>query len=325
MFLLNKMHKRTASTLCKRHKNSIQTDIAKGDAQRIFENAMYRAFSKDTEELVEILTSFWNTQKNALTYKEIRIALMAGNITVDYVEKWRQDYAKLINEKLRPKYHSINYEKCEELKKKIKTYDYDAHSYEFEKWVDSKCAGLITSATEEQKEAIKALIKRANANHLSVDEAAKVIRPCIGLTKSESLSNIKYYEYVKSNLIKSNPGMTIATAEKKAKEASIKLAEKQHRYRATCIARTELIGANNHAFAATIKDAESKGIVKRGKFVWSCTYDENSCEECKNLDGVSVDIGESFPVKGDEYYQGQHEAPPAHPNCGCSIYYVEVG
>ncbi len=159
---------------------------------------------------------------------------------------------------------------------------------------------------------------------MSVDEASRLIRPCIGLTERQATANMNYYEHIKRNLLKNNPNMSITAAEKKAREAAIKYGEKQHRYRAQTIAQTELVSANNQAYLATIKDAVSKNIIGYGKLVWSCTNDENSCEECRALDGVSVEIGQDFPVKGTEYFKGQHQAPPAHTNCGCGVYYEEM-
>lgn len=288
------------------------------------ENAMYRAFNSDKEELVEILVYFWDNQKNAITYKEIREALIKGEISVDNIEKWRQDYSRLINTKFKSKYEKINLEKCEDLRRRYKNYEYNSHDYEFNKWIESKCAGLVTAVTEEQKSAIATLIERANDNRMTPDEAAKTIRPCIGLTKTQATANMNHYEHVKASLLNNNPGIRLATAEKKARESAIKYAERQHRYRAMTIVRTELVGANNQAYLASIKDAVNKGVVGYGRFEWNCTFDENSCDECKSLDGVTVEIGQSFPIKGQEYFEGQHEAPPAHTNCGCGVCYVEM-
>lgn len=304
-------------------KNKI--DIRKDNSfKKKIENAMYRAFNSDKEEFVEILVHFWDNQKNAITYKEIRNALLNGDISYNDIEKWHQDYSKLINTKLKPRLESINREKCEGVKKEKNKYEYNSHDYELNKWIESKCAGLITNLTDEQRNAVAALIRRANDNRMSGDEASKIIRPCIGLTKPQAEANMKYYENVKKSLIKNNPDISISSAESRARESALKYAEKQHRYRADTIAQTEFVSANNQAYLASIKDAYNKGVIGYGRFVWSCTFDENSCVECMDLDGTSVDIGQSFPIKGAEYFEGQHQAPPLHPRCGCSIYFEET-
>ncbi len=50
----------------------------------------------------------------------------------------------------------------------------------------------MTQCTDTQKEAIKVFLERTVRERHSVDELAKMIRPCIGLTKpqAQQISNI---------------------------------------------------------------------------------------------------------------------------------------
>ncbi len=319
MFLFKKVKSNKFSSLVFGNKIEKSNTV-----KRKLDNMMYEAFNSDKIKLIEVLRNFWDIEKNAITYKEIRLAVLNGGLSTTDIENFRQDYSKLINEKLKPIFNDVNRCKADALNSAVKNYKYDLHDLEFRKWVNSHCAGLVTSMTDEQRNALKTLINYAYDNKMSTDEAARLIRPCIGLTEKQAYSNAKYYEHVKTELLKNNPNMGVRTAEKRARESAAKYAERQHRYRAQSIAQTELVSANNQAYLASIKDAYNKGVIGYGKFVWSCTFDENSCEECKSLDGLSVEMGHSFPIKGEEYFAGQHEAPPAHPNCGCGVYYEEL-
>lgn len=305
-------------------KKTKTSKVKKKSVKSIVSNKLYSTFSDDADNLAKILVNFWKEQQNAITYKELREAIISGEITQRDIEFWREDYSRLVNQYIRPKYENIQGEKCNYLKQQCLAYEYNSHQYEFNKWMDNRCAYLVTACTEAQKNAIATIIKRGNENRMPVDEVARQLRPCIGLNARQALANARYYDNVKSNLIKDNPNMRMATAEKMAREAAIRYGERQHRYRAEMIAQTELSFANNHAYVASIKDAYQKGVVGYGKFVWSCTFDERSCIKCMDLDGTAVDIGQSFPISAAEKYGGQHEAPPAHPNCGCSLYFEQI-
>ena len=48
-------------------------------------------------ELCTVLHSTWGKQKKAITYKEIKDAIHAGQLDMKYLMHWQQDYAKFIN------------------------------------------------------------------------------------------------------------------------------------------------------------------------------------------------------------------------------------
>ena len=51
-------------------------------------------------EPVEILCGFWQDQQNALTYQEIRQAVIDGAISQETLRLWMQDYAVLVATRL---------------------------------------------------------------------------------------------------------------------------------------------------------------------------------------------------------------------------------
>lgn len=78
--------------------------------------------------------------------------------------------------------------------------------------------------------------------------------------------------------------------------------------RAELIARTEITRANSYGSLSGYKAAQDAGVVIRKAWL----PDDSACEICldNEADGV-IDLDEQFS-SGDD-------APPAHPNCECSI------
>ena len=50
----------------------------------------------ECSEPVEILCGFWKDQQDAITYQELRQAVLDGTLNVETVEEWRQDYSILV-------------------------------------------------------------------------------------------------------------------------------------------------------------------------------------------------------------------------------------
>ena len=165
-----------------------------------------------------------------------------------------------------------------------------------------------------------------------MDELARIIRPTIGLTEPQSLANLHFYESnkerLKQSIMEKNPQMKEATAEKqaarRARESSLRYAARQHRERAQMIAETELAYAYNKGADDAIHQAQDAGLLPKMRAKWSTAADEGVCGICAALDGVEIDLGDSFDYKGKSLYGGQKQTPPAHPRCRCAVCYVEV-
>lgn len=82
-------------------------------------------------------------------------------------------------------------------------------------------------------------------------------------------------------------------------------------YRSERIARTEVISASN--FAANEAYNQS-GVVNQVQ--WLATEDDRIDDECAELDGNIIDLGDSFA--NNEYF-GDVEYPPVHANCRCTV------
>lgn len=279
------------------------------------------------DEPVEILVRHWKDQKNAITYKEIREAILKGDLTEEIFQLWQQDYAVLVATKLESIWNNamlVGTRGQPILDKLASIFYYDITSPRVRDWIATRGAEFITAITTEQKAAIRALIKEYTKGGYTVDELSRVIRPCIGLTKQQSIANLRYYNHIKETLSQQHPRMKIETAQKKAREAALKYAEKQHRDRAYTIAQTETAFAYNKGADEAIRQAQEENLLGIVEKRWCTSGDRNVCDICQSLDGMQIELDSDFDFKGKELYSGQKQTPPAHPRCGCAIEYIEI-
>ena len=118
--------------------------------------------------------------------------------------------------------------------------------------------------------------------------------------------------------------MREATAEKRAREAAVKYAEKQHRYRAFMIARTEMAFAYNRGMDEGIKQAIAKGYMGACVRVWVTAADERMCPVCGELEGVEIGMEGQYDFSRVNSRLPSGPTPPAHPNCRCAVDYREI-
>jgi SPP1 gp7 family putative phage head morphogenesis protein len=85
--------------------------------------------------------------------------------------------------------------------------------------------------------------------------------------------------------------------------------------RAEVIARTETMRASNEGQLEAWDQAKDAGLLTGTESKeWIVTPDDRLCPICEPMDGITVGLDENFDVDGD-----QVDAPPAHPNCRCTI------
>jgi SPP1 gp7 family putative phage head morphogenesis protein len=273
----------------------------------------------DMEEpqAVEWLVSIRNGQQAAVTYKELREAVLTGSISEMQLEKWRGEYAELVNTKLAPQWRIVMAAAAAERLKRYPDFVYDPFVGAAQEYIDLRGAELVTNIVTEQRDAIQAMVAQASYyDGVTADSLSRLIRPVVGLTKPQTLANLKYYNAVKTGLQEVNPNMKDTTADKKAREAAAKYAGRQHRYRAQMIARTELAMAYNYGAYGATKDAQLRGYIGDCKKTWLTADDERVCVLCGGLDGESVNM--------DAPFKNGVLIPPAHPNCRCGVAYEEV-
>ena len=169
-----------------------------------------------------ILHSTWTNQQNAITYKEIREAIMNGHMSESTFQQWQQDYSKMVSDKLSPVWVKAMETASLGVQEQHDSFFFDHTWPGVTKWVQEHGAEFVTNISAEQKNAVSALIARAYSKGESAEELSRAIRPCIGLTQRQAIANANYYDHMKDSLLKNNPGMKEATAAKKAQEAAAK-------------------------------------------------------------------------------------------------------
>lgn len=278
-------------------------------------------------EPVEFLVGFWKDQEEAFTYKEIRQAILDGAVSEETMRLWAQDYSILVAEKMYPVWQKAmaGGSHGQPIMDAIADeFVFDTHTPSVLSWINERGAEFVTAVTEEQRKAIKAMLTRHVDGTYTVDELSRVIRPCVGLTESQAKANLRYYESVKAKMLEQHPKMKPENARKKARDAAMKYAERQHRQRAFDIAQTEMAFAYNRGADEGIRQAQSQNLLGVMEKRWSTSGDSNVCDICRALDGVQIGMDEEFDFKGKVLFAGQKQTPPAHPRCACAVQYIEI-
>ncbi len=268
-------------------------------------------------EVVEILVSNWNAQTNSVIYKELREAYLSGGLTERQFQKWQKGYSKLMTSTLAPKWQAAADAAAQEVQAQYPYFVYEPAVSASMDFIKQHGAELVTNLAQEQRDALNAVIAHCNGyTAVTPDEAARMIRPCIGLTKPQALANVRYREAVKAAYLKAHPTGKPETAEKKAANAAAKYAARQHRYRAQCIARTELAYSYNAGAYGATKDAQAQGYIGDCVKVWLTAYDERVCPICSQMDEEKHNM--------DEPFSNGKMLPPGHPSCRCAVAYEEI-
>lgn len=263
--------------------------------------------------LVRILVNNWNAQGRSITYKELREAILNGEISEEYLADWMQDYSKLVKDQLQPAWEKAMMEAVKDLEEKYPVWYFDPMADGVRSWTATHSAEFIANVSAAQMEGLRAVIRRAAVlEDMSVDELSRAIRPMIGLTKQQATANLKYYETLRANGI----------PPKRARESSLYYSARQHRSRAYTVARTELATAYNAGAYEGTKQAQAAGYLGEVMKVWCTAFDERVCETCGAQEGVEVAMEEEFGGASSSWSTKLH--PPVHPGCRCAVIYQEI-
>jgi hypothetical protein len=197
-------------------------------------------------------------------------------------------------------------------------------SKEIQTWIKKRGAEFVTNCTTEQKDAIAMLLSKKMRDTHTVDELSRMIRPCIGLTKGQVQSNVKLYDHIISSYRKEHPKMKMDAIKRKALDATLKYAERQHRERAMTIAETESAFAYNKGADEGIRQAQEQNLIGNVIKRWSTSGDDAVCRICSDLEGTEIRMDDDFEFKGNILFSHQHRLPPAHPRCACAVEYIEI-
>ena len=271
-----------------------------------------------TGEPVELLCGFWEDQQNVISYQELRKAVREGAISQETLGLWSQDYSVLVADRLRSLWTDavVAGASGQPILDGL-AFEFNTQTPGILRWINERGAEFVTASTQEQKEAIAALLTKKMKDQHTVDELARMIRPCIGLTKGDAKAAARLYDSITANLKKEHPRMKPESIRKKALDATQKYAERKHRQRAMTIAQTESAFAYNRGADEGVRQAQAEGYLGPMKKRWSTSGDESVCDLCKSLEGVEVGMDDEFNIGGKVLFPGHHMLPPAHPRCAC--------
>lgn len=265
--------------------------------------------------LVYFLTNLWGAQGKAITYKELREAILAGEISEEYLAEWQQDYSRFVVTNLLPAWEEAMKAATDELAARYRGWHYNPASSGVENWVKTRSADFVTSVTQTQHDALRAVVQRAaKYEGRNVDSLARTVRSMVGLTRQQAEANLNYYENLINNGVK----------EKKAQDLAMKYAARQHRYRGYNIARTELAYAYNKGMDEGIRQAQADGYMGTTVKIWCTADDERVCQTCGGLEGKVIAMDDDFEFSTRLNLPGIKRIPPAHPGCRCAVMYREV-
>ena len=270
------------------------------------------------------MCGFWEDQQDVMSYQEIRQVILDGVIGQETVDLWMQDYSILVADTLRSMWtDAIKAGPAGQPILDGLAFEFNTQTPGILKWLSERGANFVTVCTQEQKDAIAALVTKKMKDSHTVDELSRLIRPCIGLTEGQAKANARYYDNIVETLKKEHPRMKQESIQKKALEASRKYAERQHRERAFTIAQTESAFAYHQGADEGIRQAQAEGYLGMTVKRWSTSGDDGVCELCASLEGTEISMDEEFKISGKVLFHGQHMLPPAHPRCACAIEYIE--
>lgn len=275
-----------------------------------------RAFLDAAEpRLVYFLVNLWKDQGDAITYKELREAILVGELSEDYLAEWREDYSRFVTKRLLPEWEKAMAAAAANINADHPEWRYNPSAIGMYEWVQTRGAEFVTSVSETQIEGLRAVIRNAATLHtMSVDELARAIRPMVGLYAAQATANLKYYEKLIENGVKPQ----------RARDLSIRYGARQHRYRAFMISRTELAFGYNKGMYEGVKQAQKDGYVGEAKKIWCTALDERVCSSCGALEGKEISMDDEFNYHTKLQYNnpGIKRTPPAHPNCRCTTLYI---
>ena len=300
--------------------------VKSGDSQKILERLQnFLEQNGETRGLVQILCGFWEDQRTAISYPELRQVIEDGMVSTEMLRLWSQDYSKLVARSFYDVWMKAALAGAAgQPLLGDRNFSFRLQAPGVINWINRHGAEFVTSCIDEQRKAIAALVTKKMTDSHTVDELARLIRPCIGLTEAQAKANTRYYDSIVENLKKEHPRMKKESVRKKAQDAALKYAERQHQYRAMTIAQTESAFAYNWGADEAIRQAQAAGYMGKTKKKWCTSGDDSVCEQCNSLDGMEIEMDSEFQIKGRLLFTGQHLLPPAHPRCGCAVEYIEI-
>lgn len=168
---------------------------------------------------------------------------------------------------------------------------------------------LIQAISTNTREGIREILRVGFEEGQPPIRMAREIKEMVGLTPRQ----------VKS--VQNHRAMLIAEGRtpKQVTELTARFRNRQLRFRATTIARTETIRAANSGQQELWNQAADQGLIDMAtaRKKWVVTPDDRLCPICRPIPGMNK---EGVPLESSfQTPKGPKGSPPAHPQCRCSM------
>lgn len=261
---------------------------------------------ENSPQLAEILNHTWANQAAAITYKELREAILSGELSINYFFQWQQDYSRFVATAYEPLMQAMVQEAANDIVRRYGMTVRDAEAQQIARFITNRGGQLIREVSVNQYTAVNTLVRQATLTEtMSIDQLARAIRPTVGLTTRQTQTTFRYYEKMRE----------AGLSHQKALERQATYAAKMHRRRAGTIAQTEIAYAYNHGMDATVREYTAEGLLPTMVKRWLTARNERVCRVCGTIHGEIVPMDGVFSIG--------KALPPAHPNCQCKVQYLE--
>lgn len=300
-------------------------DVKKADPITLKEK-LNRFIERREPALARIVERETIRMGDSISYEDIRNALLTGEFSEEWLEKWRVLYSEFVLEVFVPVWRESMATSVQQLNERFPKFLFDPNTQAVQDWVANRGAALVTNVVDQQRNAIRAMVGKALQldSGISVDELAKIIRPVVGLYPAQAVANLKYYNFVKQTLTDKHPRTKPEKIQERARRSAARYASVQHRARAMTIARTEMAAAYNAGEFNAVKQAQEKNYMGRTVKVPISARDARVCDFCRSMDGKQFEIDEELPMPKGVRSMYDRMTCPFHPRCRCVMTYEEL-
>jgi hypothetical protein len=250
--------------------------------------------------------------KDSITLKDLEAAIETGNVgrVINVFDDAGID-SKLqgVTDELQAGFAAAGKKSIEHLPKKLQSEArFDLLNGRSVAFLRDYKFNLIRSISRDTREGIRSTIIHAFEEGGHPRAQARDIMKYVGLTGRQEGAVERYYKM----LVKE--GRTPEQIERMTERFS----QRQLKYRAETIARTETIRAANAGQTQLWLQLADDGLMERrsARKIWIVTPDDRLCPICEDIAASNED---GVPIDGGFLSEdGLIEDPPAHPNCRCA-------
>ena len=272
--------------------------------------SLRRYVDQNEKKFKGLLSGMSDDVREGINLKTVEKAIQMGSVPVEWQDRIKEAVQEFVRDGILPEWVRAMEAGSRGIAREInllqrKQFEFNPTSQEVQNWVDERGGTLIVEISTDQWKAINAVLAQYTIQEpLSPYQLLKKIKPLIGLTERETLAVMRFEAALREE------GLSPAIIQKQVERYASYL----HENRAYRIARTELSFAYNRGQLEAVRQAvESGWLPGQAKKVWLTAPDDRLCDICESLDGEERALDEPFSIGED--------APPAHPNCRCSVSY----